>query len=250
MDTKADTAPILEVDNLTVTIEQETILRNISFRVRTGEALAIIGPNGAGKTMLFRALLGLIPYQGIMRWRKGIRLGYVPQKFFVERTIPLTVQEFFLLKSRHFWFPEQTFREHLKHELTLVGLDDAILKKPLGELSGGQMQRLLISWAMLNHPDVLLFDEPTAGIDVGFEETIYNLIHKMQDERNTTVLLISHDLNIVYRYAQNVLCINKEMICHGSPEDVLTPGELTRIYGAGGFYHHLETPNINSHHTP
>lgn len=246
MDTKTDATPILEVRNLSVTIEDEIILRNISFRVQAGEALAIIGPNGAGKTMLFRALLGLVPHEGDILWRKGIRLGYVPQKFFVERAIPLTVHEFFLLKSRRFWFPQHLFLEHIQHELTLVGLDNKILKKPLGELSGGQMQRLLISWAMLNHPDVLLFDESTAGIDIGFEETIYNLIHKMQDERNTTVLLISHDLNIVYRYAQNVLCINKEMICHGSPADILTPKELTHIYGAGGFYHHLDNPNIIS----
>lgn len=233
---------ILEVKNLSVTLEKETILKNISFNVFAGEALAVIGPNGAGKTMLFRALLGLIPHEGDVVWQKGVRLGYVPQKFFVERTIPLTVHEFFLLQSKHFWFPKHTFLDHLKHELALVGLTENILQKPLGELSGGQMQRLLISWAMLNHPDVLLFDEPTAGIDVGFEETIYNLIHKMQDERNTTILLISHDLNIVYRYAQKVLCINKEMICHGSPEEILTPEELVRIYGAGGFYHHLENP--------
>ena len=91
---------------------------------------------------------------------------------------------------------------------------------------------------MLNHPDVLLFDEPTAGIDIGAEETIYTILHKLQKERGTTILLISHDLNIVYRYADNVLCVNKAMICHGKPEDVLNPKELSHIYGEGGFYHH------------
>jgi zinc transport system ATP-binding protein len=122
-----------------------------------------------------------------------------------------------------------------------VGLGLTVLDKPLGELSGGELQRLLISWAMLNHPEVLLFDEPTAGIDIGFEETVYNLMHRLQNERQTTVLLISHDLNVVYRYAQNVLCINRRMHCHGSPQEVLKPADLVELYGAGGFYHHPES---------
>lgn len=229
---------ILDVKNLSVTVDSEEILRDISFQVKRGEALAIIGPNGAGKTMLFRALLGLIPYQGVIVWEKNIRIGYVPQKFFIEKGMPFSVEEFFLLQADRFWLPRKDFIDHLEHELRLVGLPRDILLKSLGELSGGQLQRLLISWAMLTHPDVLLFDEPTAGIDVGFEETIYNLIHRMQDERNAAVLLISHDLNIVYRHAESVLCINKKMICHGSPHEVLNPRELADLYGAGGFYYH------------
>ena len=114
-----------------------------------------------------------------------------------------------------------------------------------GDLSGGQLQRLLIAWAMIDHPDVLLFDEPTTGIDIGAEETIYTIMHRLQDERSTTVLLISHDLNIVYRYAGSVLCINKQMVCHGYPQEVLNPQELARIYGEGGFYHHLEPRSQN-----
>lgn len=233
---------ILDVKNLFVSIDSEEILRDISFGVKRGEALAIIGPNGAGKTMLFRALLGLIPYQGVITWEKNIRIGYVPQKFLIEKGAPLSVQEFFLLQADRFWLPRNDFIDHLGHELHLVGLSHDILLKPLGELSGGQLQRLLVSWAMLTHPDAILFDEPTAGIDVGFEETIYNLIHRMQDERGATILLISHDLNIVYRYAESVLCINKKMVCHGSPHEVLNPRELAVLYGAGGFYHHQEPP--------
>ncbi|MEK9175588.1 MAG: metal ABC transporter ATP-binding protein, partial [Patescibacteria group bacterium] len=83
-------------------------------------------------------------------------------------------------------------------------------------------------------------DEPTTGIDIGAEETIYNLIHKLQDERGITVLLISHDLNIIYKYAKNVICINKELVCHGAPQSVLTPTELSELYGEGAFYHHLD----------
>ncbi|MDO8560967.1 MAG: metal ABC transporter ATP-binding protein [bacterium] len=231
---------ILDVKNLSVTLDGEQILHDISFSVKKGEALAVIGPNGAGKTVLFKALLGLLPKQGEVNWLEGLRIGYVPQRFFVDKAIPLTVREFFLLKSPYFWFPSKSFVGHLNHELSLVGLDEKIMDKQLAEISGGQFQRVAVSWAMLNHPDVLLFDEPTVGIDIGAQETIYNIMHRLQDERGTTILLISHELNIVYRYAQSVLCLNKKRICYGPPVEVLNPKELSALYGEGGFYHHPE----------
>jgi zinc transport system ATP-binding protein len=231
---------ILEVRDCAVVIGDEILLSKVSFTVRKGQALAVIGPNGAGKTLLFKALLKLVPYSGTIRWQPGLRIGYVPQKFPVDKTVPLTVREFFLLKSKRFWFPERAFLAHLSHELSLVGLSAEVLERPVGELSGGQLQRLLIGWAMVDHPDVMLFDEPTAGIDVGFEETVYHLLQRLQKERHTTVLLISHELSIVYRYADQVLCLNREMLCHGRPHDVLHPKDLARLFGEGGFYTHGE----------
>ena len=230
---------ILEVKNLSVTLDGEELLKELSFEVGRGEALAIIGPNGAGKTVLFRALLGLVPFSGSIQWKEGIKIGYVPQKLYVERSFPLSVEEFFLLKSKNFWFPEKKFREHLSHELSLVGIGADILKKRLGEISVGLFQRVLIAWSFLAHPDVLLFDEPTAGIDIGSEETIYSVMHKLQDERRTTILLISHDLNVIYRYATKVLCVNKSMVCQGEPREVLSPEQLAKLYGEGKFYLHM-----------
>jgi ABC-type Mn2+/Zn2+ transport system ATPase subunit len=193
--------------------------------------------------MLFRALLGLVPYQGIISWKPGIHIGYVPQKLFVDRSLPVTVREFFLLKSNRFWNPEKSYIEHLDHELDLVAVKRDILNKPLGELSGGQLQRLLVAWAMLNHPDVLLLDEPTAGVDIGYKETLYQVMHRLQQERGTTVLLISHDLNVVYRYAQQVICLNKTLVCQGRPTEVLSQEELSKVYGESGFYHHEGSPS-------
>lgn len=237
---------LLDVENLSITIDHEEILRDVSFSVESGEALVIIGPNGAGKTMLFRALLGLVSYQGKIAWREGVSIGYVPQKFFIDRSLPMTVREFFLLKSKKFWQPGSEFLAHISHELSIVGLHDAILRKTVSELSGGEFQRMLISWAMLNHPDVLLCDEPTAGIDAEGEETVHYILSRLQEERGTTILLISHDLNVVYQYATNVLCLNKKMICHGAPQKVLNPEELAKIYGGGTFYNH---PKNVAHNT-
>ena len=231
---------ILEVNDCAVVLDDQTLLSGISFSVRKGEALAVIGPNGAGKTLLFKALLGLVPSRGTIAWQAGLHIGYVPQKFPIDRAVPLTVREFFLLKAKRFWFPNENFVEHLSHELSLVGLPPEVLNRPVGELSGGQLQRLLIAWAMLDHPEVMLFDEPTTGIDVGFEETVYHLLRRLQNERATTILLISHELNIVYRYADQVLCLNRQMVCHGKPHEVLHPDDLTRIFGEGSFYAHTK----------
>jgi zinc transport system ATP-binding protein len=233
-----DPNTILEVRDCAVVLDGQRLLSGVSFTVRKGEALAVIGPNGAGKTLLFKALLGLVPYSGTITWRPDLRIGYVPQKFPVDKTMPLTVREFFLLKSKRLWFPDQTFLDHLSHELSLVGLSQEVLERPVGELSGGQLQRLLIGWAMVDHPEVMLFDEPTAGIDVGFEETVYQLLQRLQKERGTTILLISHELNIVYRYADQVLCLNREMLCHGKPREVLHPQDLARLFGESSFYEH------------
>src|SRR5215510_14692617 len=196
---------VLKVSDCTVVLDGLTLLSGISFAVRKGEALAVIGPNGAGKTLLFKALLGLVPFSGTIEWQAGLRSGYVPQKFPVDRTVPLSVREFFLLKAKRFWFPDKTFLQHLAHELSLVGLSQEVLERPVGELSGGQLQRLLIAWAMLDHPEVMLFDEPTAGIDVGFEETVYQLLQRLQSVPGTTVLPTARRRCRLARWGSEVL---------------------------------------------
>ena len=229
---------ILAVQNLSVTLDQVQILHGVSFTLGQGEALAVLGPNGAGKTVLFRALLGLVPYSGTVRWQPDVKIGYVPQRFLMDPSAPITAMEFFLLQSPNFWKPGAEFIDHLDHELNLMGLDRGILQKGLGELSGGEMQRLLMAWAMLQHPGVLLLDEPTAAVDAGFEETVYAVLHRVQQERGTALLLISHELSVVYRYAQRVLCLNKSVVCQGPPLETLNPAALAKLYGEAGLYQH------------
>ena len=230
---------ILETRDLSVSFDKEEVLKDISFSVDEGDFLAIIGPNGAGKTVLFRALMSFIPYDGEIRWRTDARIGYVPQKLLEKAELPLTVKEFFILKSKNLFFKDKLLLNSISHELKSVGLNQEILNQQLSHISRGQFQRVLIAWAILGHPNVLLFDEPTAGIDITGEENIYNLLHKLQDERRMTVLIISHDLNIVYRYADKVLCLNKERLCFGEPRKTLTSEQIERLYGQSAFYHHL-----------
>lgn len=229
---------VLNVENLCVQLDDQPILQNVSFTLKQGEAFAVIGPNGAGKTVLFRSLLGLLPYTGRVEWRPDVKIGYVPQRFAIDRSAPISTMEFFLLQSPSFWRPSAAFTHHLDQELNQMGLDHSILRRPLGELSGGQTQRVLIASALLEKPNVLLLDEPTAAVDAGFEETVYALLHRVQMERGTALLLISHDLSVVYRYAQRVLCLNKCVVCQGAPVDALNPQALAALYGESSFYHH------------
>ena len=206
-------SPILNVTDLKVEFNQQTILENVSFQVQKGEVMAIVGPNGAGKSTLFRALLGLVPYSGTIVWSSDIRVGYVPQKLMLERDIPLTVHEFLKLKDPS----DKNIRAALKD----VGIHEHILDHSLGVISGGELQRIMIAWALLGSPNVLLFDEPTAGIDISGEETIYNLLQKLHDSHDLTVLLISHDMNVVTQYTNNVLCLDRQMTCFGETKAML-----------------------------
>lgn len=229
---------VLNVEHLCVQLDDQPILQDVSFTLKQGEAFAVIGPNGAGKTVLFRSLLGLLPYTGRVEWRPDVKIGYVPQRFAIDRSAPISTLEFFLLQSSSFWRPSVDFTSRLDQELKQMGLDPSILRRPLGELSGGQTQRILIASALLEKPSVLLLDEPTAAVDAGFEETVYALLHRIQMERGTALLLISHDLSVVYRYAQRVLCLDKSVVCQGAPVDALNPQALAALYGESSFYHH------------
>lgn len=212
---------ILRVENLNVEFGKEKILENLSFDVKEGEVLTILGPNGAGKTVLLRTLLGCLSYEGKIEWQEKIRIGYVPQRLPFIKDIPMSVGEFFGLKGR---------ASGLKEILDSVGFKEDILKKRIGGLSSGQFQRVLVARALVSDPQVLLFDEPTTGIDISGQESIYNLIWKLKQKRNLTVLLVTHDLSIVYSLASRCICLNKKMLCLSIPKE-LTSEKLSQLYG-------------------
>jgi len=215
---------ILEVKNLKVVLGNKIILENLSFSVAEREIFVILGPNGAGKTVLLRALLKLLPYEGSVQWfPPDIRIGYVPQRIPLIEDLPLTVAEFFQLKD--------VSEEEMLKNLKAVGLSEKFFHQPIGKLSSGQFQRVLIAYGISHSPKVLLFDEPTAGIDLEGEETVYKMLEKIAKERKLTILLVTHDLNVVYQYATNVLCLNKKAVCYGPPKKVLTKEKLDKLFG-------------------
>lgn len=229
--------PLLEVRNLTVAYNGQPVIENISFSADEGDIFGIIGPNGAGKTTLLRALLNQVAYQGEVIWQADARIGYVPQRFELDRTLPLTGQEFLLLRhGAPFWLPRERDRQEIFEALSHVGARQAAHRR-LGELSGGEFQRLLIAAALLGRPNVLLCDEPTAHIDLAGEETVYNLIWHLAREYRLTVFFISHDFTMLYTHANRVLCLNRTLLCSGPPQDVLTPQQLRDLYGMQSRYY-------------
>lgn len=230
----------LEVKNLNVRYGKSTALSGVSFSVDEGDSLAIIGPNGAGKTTLLKCLLGTLDFEGEIIWHKNPRIGYVPQRFDFDRTIPLTVKEFFLLNrtGRDFLMPSAKLLSEITQALNHVNAHH-LINRQIGELSSGEFQRVLIAQAIFSNPNILFFDEPTTGIDIEGEATIYSLLKHLAKELSLTLILISHDLNIVFEYANKVICLNKKMLCTGTPTAIMTPEHLARLYGGDvGFYKH------------
>jgi zinc transport system ATP-binding protein len=225
----------LEVDQLSIRFGANTILDRLSFDVPRASSLAIIGPNGSGKTALFKALVGVLPHDGQVRWGKGTKVGYVPQKLDIERDLPLTGDDLLHAKAH----VAGASRADVEEALAIVSLPRGLSTMAIGAMSGGQFQRLLVAVALVGAPTVLLLDEPTASVDERGQQTLNDLIERLRDERGMTILLISHDLSVVYRRANNVLCLTPGRACFGVPKTILTPELLEELYGAPvGFHIH------------
>lgn len=234
----------LDVRNLSVRFGKTIVFRDLSFSVDRGRALAILGPNASGKTVLFRALIGAIAFDGTVQWAPGTRIGYVPQKLDLERDVPITGVDFLHARAslgfRSIDRDQRTgqvLTAAVSQALDLVGVPQAAAEQPIGTLSGGQFQRLLVAFALVGDPNVLLLDEPTAGVDEPGQERLNELVRRLQHEQGLTVLFISHDLSVVYRYATDVLCLSRDRACIGPPRTVLTPDLLHEMYGAPVSYH-------------
>lgn len=224
----------LEISHLTIRLAGTEVVRDLSLRVRAGACVAVIGPNGSGKTVLFRALIGALPYEGRIRWAPGTRIGYVPQKLDIERDLPITGRDLVGARARIATVPA----DDVERAIARVELTPEVLRRPIGILSGGQFQRLLVGCALLADPTVLLLDEATAGVDEPGQLRLNETVHGLQQE-GVTVLLISHDLSVVFRYATDVLCLSRDHRCFGLPRQVLTPEVLQEVYGQPiGFHVH------------
>ncbi|KPJ71751.1 hypothetical protein AMJ50_00165 [Parcubacteria bacterium DG_74_3] len=217
---------VLSAKNLNVELGGEKVLEDLSFDLKEKEILIILGPNGAGKSVLLRTLLGLMPFNGEIQWKKDIHVGYVPEEFFVSSTLPLSVKEFFRFKK--------VSQKQILTALNYVGMEtsEKFLKKKLGTLSSGQLRRILIAWVMADLPDVILLDEPMVGIDIHGRETIHDSLEKTWAEQGQSIILVSHEIGEIVKKADRVLAINKRKLFFGPPEKVITPHNLAKIYGS------------------
>jgi zinc transport system ATP-binding protein len=239
MTTHAD-VPAVDVRDLTVVLDEHVILDSLSFSVPQGQTTAIIGPNGAGKSVLLKALLRLVPIQQgdvhILgqpqnRYRQVAPLiSYIPQRLEIDHTFPLTVRDLFSLKSSRPIGMNEDELSRMHALLTLVGMPDR-KEQRLNTLSGGQLQRVLLAYSLMDYPQILFLDEPSAGIDAQGQETIYALLKRIQEQTQLTMILVSHELDIVMHYCQQVLCLNKKLLCAGVPQQVLSPELLEKMYG-------------------
>ena len=224
LDERLSGIPLVKADGITMRFGNTNVIDHVSLAIRGGEIVTLIGPNGSGKTTLARVILGLqAPTSGSVTWRKYIRVGYVPQHFSIDETLPLTVRRLLRLSSSH--SPGMSQRV-----LDEVGVPHTI-DQPVQSLSGGELRRVLLARALLREPDLLVLDEPTAGVDVSGQTEFYDLIRRLRDERTCGVLLISHDLHLVMAATDHVICLNHHVCCEGHPETVSRTPEYLALFG-------------------
>jgi zinc transport system ATP-binding protein len=242
--------PILEVRDLTVRFDGCTALERVSFTLEREAIVAVIGPNGSGKTTLLKAILGLLPYQGEVRvLSRPVRqvlpqLGYVPQRFAFDASFPLTVEEFISLTCRT---PERLPAGGILAE---VGMGE-FKGKLIGELSGGQLQRVLLAHALLHSPKILFLDEATSGIDIEGLGDFYSTILRLNREHGVTVMMVSHEISMVYKFTDCILCLNRDLVCHGETRAALTAEVLKKLYGENAdlkFHTHDAAPGAGKGH--
>jgi zinc transport system ATP-binding protein len=223
---------ILEVRNLTIRFGSTPVLQDVGFRVPEGRTIVVLGPNGSGKTVLFRALIGAVPYEGTVEWAPGVRIGYVPQKLDLDRDVPVTGWDFLRARPAR----RRPSSSEIEQILGEVGLSRDVVARSIGALSGGQFQRLLVAFALVGQPNVLLLDEATAGVDEPGQERLHEFIHRLQRERGLTIMLISHELTIVAGHATDVLCLGGQRAWFGPPRE-LTDKVLQEMYGVPLAFH-------------
>ena len=244
------TLPILKVSGLTVYQSSYLAVRDVSFELLAGTDTAIVGPNGAGKSTLIKAILDLIPRNAgtIEVFGRPIsrlgnlrnQLGYMPQNFIFDRSFPISVSELVALgigNRKHSFFSkfwQQKLETSAAVTAALQRTDAYRLRnQAIGTLSGGQLKRVLLAYCLVTPRKLLVLDEAFAGVDVQGTTDFYALLNELKREENWTVLQVSHDIDMVSRHCDRVICLNQTLVCSGKPEVALSPQNLLATYGPG-----------------
>lgn len=228
---------LVRLSQIDVQFGADKVLNNISLHLHNNCITTLIGPNGAGKTTLVRVVLGLLkPTRGNIWRRPGLRIGYVPQKLHIDRTLPLTVQRFMRLPHK---VPDTDIEQALE---AVEGRH--LLQKSIHDLSGGETQRMLLARALLRDPQLMVLDEPVQGVDINGQIELYELIGNIRKTRHIGVLMISHDLHLVMAATDHVVCLNHHVCCSGHPESVSNDPSFQDLFGPA----HASTLALYSHH--
>jgi len=232
----------IKVNNVSVKRGGKTLLNSISFELHCGELTALIGVNGAGKTTLLKAILGEIKHDGSItfcshdgRSLDKITIGYVPQFLDFDRFAPVSVRDF-LLSGRTrlpvYMFHPKKHKFSVEESLRLVSCEK-LINRTLGELSGGEIQRIMLAGALFPMPELLILDEPVSGVDYSGSESFYEVISDLKNNYHTAIAMVSHDLGIVKRYADKVLLLNKKVLCMGNADEVFASKEFQESFFSG-----------------
>jgi zinc transport system ATP-binding protein len=217
---------LLNLEKVSVKIGDKQILDKISLSISKGKITTIIGPNGSGKTTIVRCILKLIEInQGKIWFKPNLKLGYMPQKINLNPNLPLTVLGFLKLNINH-----KIIDSTLNDVINEVNIS-SIISHPLQKLSGGEMQKTLLARALLTNPELLILDEPVQGVDINGQVEFYNLIEKLRVERNIGILVISHDLHMVMKGTDYVICLNQHICCEGVTNFVNQHKDFKKLFG-------------------
>ncbi|PLW77174.1 metal ABC transporter ATP-binding protein [Cohaesibacter celericrescens] len=217
---------LIEIENLTVQLGGHTALNNVDLAIESGEIVTIVGPNGSGKSTLIRTIIGALSQtSGKITRREGLRIGYVPQRLFIDPTLPITVNRFLCL-------PRKADPSAMEEALSQANVSD-LATQQMTRLSGGQFQRVLFARALLERPELLILDEATQGLDQSGSADFYRQIADTRDRTGCAVLMVSHDLHVVMSASDRVICLNGHICCQGKPEYVASAPEYRLLFGEG-----------------
>ena len=215
---------LIECDEVSVHLGKRKVLSKINFSINSKEIVTVLGPNGSGKTTLFKTLIGALnPSSGVINKKTGLRIGYVPQRLHIDETLPMTVQRFMNLPGGH-------SSQAVTQALINAGVP-GLGKQQIMDLSGGQFQRVLLARALLGNPDLLLLDEATQGLDHRGSAEFYRQIAAVRETLGCAIIMISHELHVVMRQTDRVICLNGHICCQGKPEAVSDSPEYHALFG-------------------